>query len=300
MDILVGHTGFVGSNLQMQHSYDGLYNSANISDAFGTKPELLVYSGVPSEMFTANASPEKDRQITDCAFENIKKIDAGFTVLISTVAVYDKTEGVDEDHPIDMDKLTAYGRNRLELEQRLEDYTPNHLIIRLPAIYGENLKKNFIYDYIHYIPALLKEDKYQSLSAQEPLIGASYADRGDGFYRCTAGEDQQQALKQAFQRVGFSALNFTDSRSVYQFLDLKYLHRAICGCMEKGIQKINLVTPPMSTAQVYRGLTGDSFENHCPKTPFSYDIKTKYTPSGYILSREQAMTDIVSFVQRKQ
>ena len=301
MDALVGYTGFVGSNLHLQHKYDNLYNSANISDAFGTKPDLLVYSGVPSEMFTANNYPEKDRQITDTAFESIKKIGAGFTVLISTVAVYDKTVGVDEDHCIDMERLSSYGRNRLELERRLEAYTPNHLIIRLPAIYGDNLKKNFIYDFIHVIPALLREDKFRSLAQQEPVIAQFYADRGDGLYRCTAAAAEDlQNLKQAFKRTGFTALNFTDSRSVYQFLDLKYLQRIIVACREKGIRKINLVTPPMSTAQLYRGLTGEMFENYCAKEPFCYDIRTKHTQSGYILSREQTMTDVIDFVKRMQ
>ena len=230
-----------------------------------------------------------------------KKIDADFTVLISTVAVYDQTVGVDEDHAIEAQNLSAYGKNRLELERQLEAYTPNRLIVRLPAIYGENLKKNFIYDYIRVVPALLKEEKLHSLSQQEPVIADFYADRGDGLYRCTATEEAQlQNLKLAFKRTGFTALNFTDSRSVYQFFDLKYLHRTITDCIEKGIRKINLVTPPMSTAQVYRGLNGGTFENHCAKEPFYYDIRTKYTQSGYILTPEQTMTDIADFVERMQ
>ena len=31
MNILVGYTGFVGSNLVAQHKFDGLFNSSNIS-----------------------------------------------------------------------------------------------------------------------------------------------------------------------------------------------------------------------------------------------------------------------------
>lgn len=47
MESLVGYTGFVGSNLAESHSFDGLYHSKNIEQAYGTKPELLVYAGVP-------------------------------------------------------------------------------------------------------------------------------------------------------------------------------------------------------------------------------------------------------------
>ena len=39
-DILVGYTGFVGSNLYMQHNFNGVYNSSNIKDAYGADPDL--------------------------------------------------------------------------------------------------------------------------------------------------------------------------------------------------------------------------------------------------------------------
>jgi hypothetical protein len=50
------------------------------------------------------------------------------------------------------------------LKKWVEENYNEHLIVRLPAIYGENLKKNFIYDYINYIPAMLTEEKYSELS----------------------------------------------------------------------------------------------------------------------------------------
>ena len=55
---LVGYTGFVGSNLASSTDFDGLYNSKNIEDAFKTKPDLLVYSGVRAEKFLANKEPD--------------------------------------------------------------------------------------------------------------------------------------------------------------------------------------------------------------------------------------------------
>ena len=59
-EVLVGSTGFVGSNLLQEHAFDGCYHSSNIKEAYGAKPELLVYAGVPSEMFTANQNPAQD------------------------------------------------------------------------------------------------------------------------------------------------------------------------------------------------------------------------------------------------
>ena len=145
-EYLVGYTGFVGSNLREQHRFDGLFNSKNITDAFGGKPDMLVYSGVKAEMFLANKDPEADYAQIEQAISNIQKIEPKQIVLISTVAVYPDIQDVDEDFEIDEKQLTAYGRNRLALERWVEKNCTNHLIVRLPAIFGNGLKKNFIYD----------------------------------------------------------------------------------------------------------------------------------------------------------
>jgi hypothetical protein len=59
MNILVGYTGFVGSNLYDAGEFDAVYNSKNIQDAFGTTPDLLVYAGVRAEKYLANNDPDK-------------------------------------------------------------------------------------------------------------------------------------------------------------------------------------------------------------------------------------------------
>ena len=48
---LVGYTGFVGSNIDLKGNIDKKYNSKNIKDAFGTNPDILIYSGVRAEKF---------------------------------------------------------------------------------------------------------------------------------------------------------------------------------------------------------------------------------------------------------
>ena len=85
---LVGYTGFVGSNIIKNFKFDNLYNSKNIDEAFGTNPDLLVYSGVRAEKFLANNEPKKDLEIIKNAFNNIKKINPKHVVLISTIDVY--------------------------------------------------------------------------------------------------------------------------------------------------------------------------------------------------------------------
>jgi len=298
--MIVGYTGFVGSNLCLSHDFTYLINSKNIETAFGKCPDTLIYSGVPAEMFIANNFPQKDKEIIENAKNNIRKINPKRVVLISTVAVYDCTKEVDEDYEPKADNLTAYGRNRLELEKWVENNYEQHLIVRLPAIFGENLKKNFIYDYINFIPAMLTEAKYEDLSQKDLIIKNSYYQLENGFYKCRdLSQSERNALKASFKAVGFSALNFTDSRSVYQFLWLKNLYQYICESIDKGIKKINLVTPPVSVEELYSYLTGEKFENITAKAPFDYNIKTKHFNSGYIMTKDEELAQIKQYIDSK-
>ena len=239
MNALVGYTGFVGSNLCVKGSFDCLYNSKNIVEAYGTKPDLLVYAGVRAEMFLANNFTEKDfSQIKD-AFENIKKIAPKHVVLISTISVCGENPLGDEDIAIDEGKLTAYGKNRLWLEKAVAGEFEKSLIARLPALYGKNLKKNFIYDYIHIIPSLLKYEKFEELSLQNAKLGGFYERQDNGFYKCRALDaSQKKDLIAFFKSCGFSALNFTDSRSCYQFYNLSFLWEHIQKAIDFGIKKL--------------------------------------------------------------
>ena len=146
MKVLVGYTGFVGSNILKKTKFDMLFNSKNIEEAFGTNPDLLIYSGISAEKFLANKEPEKDYLNVLNAIENIKKINPKKLVLISTIDIYKKPINVDEETIIDTENLQPYGLNRYKLEQWVEENVKDYLIIRLPGLFGKNIKKNFIYD----------------------------------------------------------------------------------------------------------------------------------------------------------
>lgn len=303
MDFLIGSTGFVGSNLSMQHSFDGLFHSRNVADAYGKEPDLLVYAGVRAEMFLANQDPAADRRAIDDAIRNIREIAPRECVLISTIAVYPDSRGADEDTPIDERALPAYGANRLALERLVEEAIPNSLILRLPAIYGKGLKKNFLYDYIHVIPTLLTEAKLNELAARSPRLTGFYLPQGNGFYKCKPLTDSEEStLKKLFEELNFTALQFTDSRSVYQFYALNDLWAHISLARANGLRRLNLTPQPVSVREVYTALTGKTFHNHLNKQPFSYDLRTKHAAlfggrDGYIFSREKELRDIRAFVR---
>lgn len=300
---LVGYTGFVGSNIATKVSFTGLYNSKNIQDAFNTKPDLLVYAGLPAEKFIANNESEEDKKKICDAINNIKIINPSKLVLISTIDVYPLPRKVDEDSFIDKNLLLPYGYNRLLLEKFVEDNYKDYLIVRLPGLFGKKIKKNFIYDFIHFIPSLLKKTKYQELSSVSDLIKGLYQDQGNGFYKCVATKMERNSLRKEFEKTGFSALNFTDSRGIFQFYDLGNLWKDINIALEHGIKKINIATEPISISELFQFLTNKQFINEILMENIPvYDFRSKHAEvfggrNGYLYDKQTIMNAIKSFVE---
>lgn len=145
---LIGYTGFVGSNLARQGSFDDQYNTSNINEIDGKSYDLIVSAGARAEKWRINQEPEKDLAEIDSLIEHLKTVQAKQFVLISTIDVYKNPNDVDENTPIDTAGLHAYGSNRYHLEQFCREKF-DALIVRLPGLFGEGLKKNVIYDLLH-------------------------------------------------------------------------------------------------------------------------------------------------------
>lgn len=297
-EILVGSTGFVGGNILQQHDFANAVHSSNISSVFGDKPDLCVYAGVPSAMFLANNDPDADLAIMEQARENIRAIDPRKLVLISTIAIYPDSKGRNENSPIEDGELSAYGANRLALERWIREDYPNALIVRLPALYGDGLKKNFIRDLISIAPPLLNAEKYETLSQESPLISRSYSKRDDGFYSLTKNAPLEE-LKSWFAEQEFNALSFTDSRSKFQFYGLGRLWSDIENALENEYPVFNLATPPVSAAEVFEYVRGRSWKNELDVPPFDYDMRTLHGVDGspYLCSANQELEDIKRFVE---
>lgn len=310
--MLVGYTGFVGSNIAQMHDFTWKINSKNKEEAYGKKPDLLVYAGLRAEKFLANQNPEADMATIREAMEQIKKIDPVKLVLISTVDVYKNPVGVDEDSLIETDGLLPYGANRYRLEQMVREAYEDALIIRLPGLFGKNIKKNFIYDYIHRIPSMLREDKFLELAGKSSLIETSYRKLDNGFYKCVVTEKEfrtakeeyaVEELKREFVSLDFSALNFTDSRGVFQFYNLARLWDDIQTALENDIRLLNIATQPVSVAEVYAALCDRTFVNEITATPPCYDYKSKHAEifggsNGYFSDKETVLAEIAEFVNK--
>ena len=302
MDILIGHTGFVGSNLVQQHKFAKVFSSKNIKESVGINPDLCVYAGVRAEKFLANQDPENDNKIIEIAIENIKSIKPKRIVLISTIDVYRSPREVSEKAEINTENLQPYGLNRRYLEKWVEENIEKHHIIRLPALFGQNLKKNFIYDLIHLIPSMLNEEKFKELSERDGKISNYYIKQANGFYKCHCfNEDDRSTLVEAFNNLGFSAVNFTDSRASLQFYNLDYLWDHIYIAIKNNIKLLNIAVEPIAVSDIYKAVMGGDFVNELTGDVPYYDFHTIYAhffgrEGKYLFSNQEVLSDIVKFV----
>ena len=306
MTILIGYTGFVGSNLNAQYNFDKVFNSKNIEEAFGLNPDVCVYAGVKAEKFLANNNPSADMALVDEAKENIKKINPKKLVLISTIDVYKKPYDCVESTDIEEDGLHPYGYNRYQLEKWCLENIRDYHILRLPGLFGENIKKNFIYDLIHILPSALNDTKFKQFSTKEESIKKYYKKQGNGFYKLEeVNNDERKELLEAFDRLDFSALNFTDSRGVFQFYNLCYLWEHIQLMQKQKIPLMNLAVEPISIGEIYYEARGETFFNEVMDNPPYYNFKTEYsalfgTNTGYIFDKEKVLSEILTFIRLHQ
>lgn len=143
---LIGHTGFVGSNLLREHPFTDCYNSANIEAIAGWQYDLIVCAGTPAAKWKANQEPLADRECVGRLMAALERVQTLRFVLISTVDVYGRANGVDEE--CQPTGATPYGRHRLDLEQFVRARF-SAVVLRLPALFGPGLKKNAIYDLLN-------------------------------------------------------------------------------------------------------------------------------------------------------
>ncbi len=305
MNVLVGSTGFVGSNLMAAGGIDRGFHSTDIRQAYGLKPDLLIYAGLPAEKYLANAGPEKDLDRIRQAEENILRIQPQKLVLISTVDVFQVPKGKDENSAVDTQGLSPYGLHRYQLEQWVRKYDIDSLIIRLPALSGKNLKKNFVYDMIHLVPHMLSPKKFEELAGKAPELQEYYALQENGFYCCRKLEEgEERRLREVFQHLGFTALNFTDSRSRFQFYPLSRLWSDIQTALANDLHLWHPATEPVSAAEIYRAVYGGEFVNHLSGTPADYDFRTVYDSlfggsSGYICGKAEVLQELNEFISNQ-
>ena len=150
-DALIGYSGFVGSAILRERSFDARYRSTDIDTIRGMEFDTIVCCGAPAEKWRANRDPDEDRARLATLTSALSYVRARRFVLISTIDVYPSPSGVDERTTIDAAASQPYGRHRYEFEEfcrRRFDTT----VVRLPGLYGHGLKKNAVFDLMNERP----------------------------------------------------------------------------------------------------------------------------------------------------
>ncbi|MCP8936943.1 NAD(P)-dependent oxidoreductase [Alsobacter sp. SYSU M60028] len=147
---LIGHTGFVGSNLDAPDRFAARYNSGSIQDIEGETFDEIVCAGVSAKKWLANKQPDEDWAAIAALIRRLETVRAKRFVLISTIDVYpDPSVPADEDVDPSGEENHAYGRHRLKLEEWARGRFEDSLVVRLPALFGPNLAKNALFDLMH-------------------------------------------------------------------------------------------------------------------------------------------------------
>ncbi len=305
---LIGHTGFVGGALARQIPFAQSYNSRTVERIRGERFGTLICAGAPATMWAANQNPQADRENLKRLASDVDRSLADRIILISTIAVLDDAaRGYTEDDAR-YETVKPYGRNRRELETHILE-RPDAFVLRLPALFGPGLKKNFIFDIMNPVPSFVKPDKYQTVLAKFTSAERQFADRFFTFdaslqmYRLDRDSLQasgaRRDLEQAFARADFLATSFTNSGSEFQFYNVAKLRRDIETCVSSNIRVLNICSEPLRADAAHLALTGRPFSNPQPSC-VRENVRTVHADAfgrtgSYLFDRGEVMQDLSEF-----
>lgn len=265
-DAVIGHTGFVGSTLMRALPDAAGFNSANIAGAYDTRFRTLYCAAAPGSMFEANRFPDRDAERIDRVIAALGRIGAERVVLISSIAVLDRFDGGRTEEDTAFQTETPYGINRRRLELAAEALFSQCLIVRLPALFGTGLAKNFIFDLMNPLPSMLNGEGHETLAAGlppdlQPALAAIYRpDRALGMQvvdrAALAALPDRRRLEGEADRLGIGAVRFHHRDTTYQYYEMARLAGDIDRALKAGLDTLHLAPEPLRAADVHRALTG--------------------------------------------
>ncbi|KPF78625.1 hypothetical protein IP78_10765 [Brevundimonas sp. AAP58] len=302
---LIGSTGFVGGVLASHVAFDAAYASATIDRISGETFDTVICAGAPATMWRANADPVRDLANLESLVNTLTRARIERLVLISTIAVLaDPAAGADET-TTEFETTLAYGRHRRWLETALAERFRT-LILRLPAVFGPGLRKNFLFDLRHPMPAFLKPDRFEILRARlhggpaGTLQTVYIADTATGLMTldrdALSDHPEGAALIEAVVDAGFSATAFTHPDSRFQFYGLGSLADDISAAVALDLDLLHLAVEPWRAGDLCERLTGRPLAlSEAPRR--TEDMRTLHAEAlggigSYLRSREQVIEAI--------
>ena len=309
---LIGGTGFVGGNLLAQRRFARRYSSRTIADIAGERFTTLVCAGAPATMWAANAHPDEDRANLLRLADRIATARFDRLVLISTIAVLDDAGAGHTESSARYEATKAYGRNRRELEAILVE-RHGAVVLRLPALFGEGLRKNFVFDLINPVPSFLKPEAFRDIcgafTGEEGAAAAALYRRDDALGMMRLDRDRldrtsaRAMLEAAFTRANAPARSFTNSASAFQFYNVAHLARDIERSLDASLPLLHICSEPIRAGELNRIVFGEPFENDAPPL-VREDMRTDHarlwgSETPYLYPREQVLAELVHFVRAR-
>ena len=153
MNILIGHTGFIVNHLIQKMEFNQLFNTQNINTFNNTalNHQNLYLSCLPAKKYLVNQNPQSDIQNINNIINQIKHKSYEKIILISTIDVYCNAPIHSTENFYPEFLIPNYGSNRYFFEILVKKYLNYQklTIIRLPALFGKNIKKNILFDLLN-------------------------------------------------------------------------------------------------------------------------------------------------------
>lgn len=149
MNLLIGATGYVGGTILKTKQFDAHANSTNMGSFRNKYFDLIVCAGLPGQKWLANAQPIQDIKKISKLSQHLDSISAARAILISTIDVFENSFKKTELDSPDIFREIGYGVNRARFEIFFRNRFPNSSIVRLPALFSPDLRKNFIFDLLN-------------------------------------------------------------------------------------------------------------------------------------------------------
>ena len=133
---LIGSRGLFGNEICKFYTPTLVYNSNNINDLVQDEFDLVICAAPSANRRTAQADPSADAANVDRIIASLSAQRIQRVVLIGTI-----------DAVVNPD--TAYGQNRLRLENFVKQEFQRHYVLRFGNIVGAGIKKNVLFDLKH-------------------------------------------------------------------------------------------------------------------------------------------------------
>ncbi len=142
--------GFLGKNLLDHYSiYDcQIFDSKNIKDLNKQEHDIIFCAAPSGKKWLVNQNKEQDLFNILSLIDILKITKFKTLILFSTIDVYNNNCIIESENSINYSD-EPYGQNRKILENEIMKLSGKTHIIRLPALFGKYLEKNYIFDLLN-------------------------------------------------------------------------------------------------------------------------------------------------------